>query len=67
MPVAGTTLSVPPFSAVVAEIPDQGPLSAWIYGEAQFESGSGPQPLVTGSPAAIDAGTSTDVAAAGGS
>lgn len=66
VPIASTTLSVPPFSLVVAEIPDEGPLSAWIYGEAQLEAGTGPQPLATGSPEAIDAGTSMDLAAAGG-
>ena len=53
---------MPALSMMAVEIPDIGPASAWIYGEAQQGLGTGPQPLAPGtsatSPSTIgDAGT----------
>ena len=65
-PVAKATVAIPPFSAVVVEVPDNGPPSAWVYGQTQKGQGIGPQPLELGSPAKADGGSSPDVATEAG-
>ncbi len=50
---APVTFVLPPVSIAAVEIPDHGAPTAWTYGEAQRETGSGPQSLAPGSTGVI--------------
>ena len=50
VPPASTTFVLPPLSMTAIEIPDQGPASAWVYGETQRQKSSGPESLPANAP-----------------
>jgi hypothetical protein len=63
------TFVLPPVSLAAFEIPDQGTAKAWVYGEAQRRTATGPVPLAAGATSAAGAGTGdggTDAATGAG-